>query len=489
MALPTEKSTQGVIFPSFAQPVPHSVEAEQALLGALLLNNELFSAIDDFLLSLHFYIPAHGKVFDAIRSLMDKGQIADPVTLTDYFGGTDWFKELEGKTFLDKLTDNATTQINARSYGKIIHSRYQERQLIQIGSELSQAAAHNAESKTQASELISHTEQQLYSLAESGQTERSFQNLKNPLTSVLETAEIARKRGSDIIGTVTGFKDLDRLLGGLQKSDLIILAARPAMGKTSFALNIALNAAQAKHEQKQGGSGVAVFSLEMSSEQLASRLLSSAVGISAGDVQRGKIDNATFARLVEASDTLCSMPVFIDDTPQLTIDALRSRARRLKRTNDIGLIVIDYLQLLRGRTQTDNRVQEISEISMGLKALARELDVPVVALSQLSRSVENRDNKRPQLADLRESGSIEQDADIVMFLYREEYYLEKQIGADPAANAKYQEKLDQVRGLAELLISKNRKGATSVVQLVFDGPTTTFKDYADNHSYPRVGQL
>lgn len=463
--------TENIVSLSKPKSAPHSVEAEQALLGSIFLNNNVFHELEGLLKPADFYVQAHGTIFEAIIQIMDRGFVADPVTIADFIG-PDALDKIGGNGFLMDIAERATTIINTKSYAKIIHNHAIERQLIDVGTQLVNRA-YNPEG-VNPDDLINHAEAELFSIAEGGQTNTSYVSLKEPLVNVIEQLEKVRASDAKITGVTSGFRDVDNLLGGWQPSELIILAARPSMGKTAFALNAAYNAAKALANNIPGGAGVAVFSLEMSAEQLATRVLSSASQINMSDMAQGNVDGEKFGRLVQASDELSRLNLFIDDTPQLHISALRSRARRLKRQHNIGMIVIDYLQLMRGNA--DNRVQEVSEISQGLKGIARELNIPVIALSQLSRSVENRENKRPQLSDLRESGSIEQDADVVTFLYREDYYLEKKMGANPTPED--QKQLEEIRGLGELLISKNRKGATSAVRLVFDGPKTTFKDYA-----------
>ena len=454
---------------------PHSQDAERALLGALLLNNQLYNDIDGKLLPEHFYVAAHGKVFGAISRLLDRDQVADPVSLTNFFGSDEWFTEIGGRDFLEELNENASTIINVRTYADIIHNHYLARELIAIGTDLVNEAYETNPDSTPP-KLMDKTEGRLFQLAEHGNDGRGFQSLKAPIVQVIEQIELAKKSDGHLNGVTTGLKDVDNLLGGLQRSDLIILAARPSMGKTSLALNMALNAAKSALNNEPGGGNVAIFSFEMSVEQLAARLLSSSARVSTTDMAKGDLKTEEFTRIATAADELSSLKLFIDDTPQLTVSQMRSRARRLKRQHSIDFIIVDYLQLMRGSGRaTDNRVNEISEISQGLKALARELNVPVLALSQLSRGVESRENKRPLLSDLRESGSIEQDADIVMFLYREAYYKEREFGADPTPEQ--QAALDEIKLLAELLISKNRKGSTGQFKLIFDGPTTTFKDF------------
>ena len=458
-----------------SRSVPHSQDAEQALLGAILLNNPLYYEIEGFLRADHFYVGVHGRIFEAMARILEKDQVADPVSLTDFFGSAEWFAEVGGRKFLEQLNENASTIINIKTYAGIIYNHFLSRQVVAIGNDMVNAAM-NSETRRPPTEVIEEAESELFKLSEQGTSKGAYQNLKNPLHEVIERIEAAKKNGGAVTGVPTGFMGVDSTLGGWQQSDLIILAARPSMGKTAFALNAALNAAKAKAAGQNGAVGVGFFSLEMSAEQLASRLLSSESGISGQDIARGNIHGENFQHLVMATDTLSQLDLYIDDTPALPIGSMRSRARRMKRNHDVGLIIVDYLQLMKGSNKNEgNRVQEISEISQGLKSIARELNVPVIALSQLSRAVESRENKRPMLSDLRESGSIEQDADVVMFLYREVYYKEKAMGAKPTEAEKAE--LDPIRHLAELLISKNRKGPTTAIQLVFDGPTTTFKNY------------
>ncbi len=466
--------------------LPHSLEAEQTLLGSILLDNDLLDQLEGRLHPEHFYHPFHGHVFETIDKLVAKGFEANPLTVSENLSNKeDLAPGQDVNALLDKLLSQSYMPEDLNSIASIILATYMQRQLLAVGQELSGEAQRGGDwEKTL--DILTTTEGKLFNLAESGQSQRTAQQLKNPLKEVIERAEAAKQRDSWLTGVTSGLKDLDKMISGFQHSDLIILAARPSMGKTALSVNVATNAAQALQLQKPGGAGVAVFSLEMSADQLAARILSSASGIDSNKLQQGNLTEQDFGRLVAVSNELAEMPLFIDDTPQLHINALRGRARRLVRQHNVGMIVVDYLQLMRGngRGNDFNRVQEISDISQGLKAIARELNVPVIALSQLSRAVESRDNKRPMLSDLRESGSIEQDADIVMFLYREDYYLEKQLGAQPeAGDEKVQqqlERLEKVKGLTELLVSKNRKGATGAVTLQFQPETTTFHDYAGN---------
>jgi replicative DNA helicase len=460
--------------------VPHSIDSEQALIGALLMDNDLLGSVDEFLKEDHFYMGVHGKIYSTVQILTEKGQVADPVSLTSYFKSADWFQELGGKSFLQNLNDQASKIINVKTYADIIYKHHLERQMIKVGTDMVNSVFSNQsleKNKKEPIELIATAEEHLFKLAQSGDTGKDFQDLKNPLVDVIRKMQEAKESGGSLTGFTSGFADYDKVTGGLQPSDLIILAARPSMGKTTFCLNLALNTAKAALENRPGGTGVGIFSLEMSADQIAAKFLASSASIDQTKLAKGQINQNEQDKIIAAADQLSHTPIYIDDTPSLHINAIRARARRLKRKHDIGVIVVDYLQLIRGNAE--NRVQEISQISMGLKTIARELDVPVIALSQLSRSVESRENKRPQLSDLRESGSIEQDADIVMFLFREEYYISKEMGSDTDSKAYKEglEKLEKCRGKTELLISKNRKGATTAINLLFDGATSSFKNY------------
>ncbi|MBI1309188.1 MAG: replicative DNA helicase [Proteobacteria bacterium] len=462
---------------------PHSVAAEQALLGLLMVNNRQLDDLQGSLLAEHFYVPLHAAIFEAIEKLINsRGREANPITLREALRGTPYDDEQTLLSHLTQMFENAGLGQDVKSLAEVIHTTYLQRQLMGLGDSLRQQAttAHRHEEAHQVLEVISG---ELFRLAETGRGSTTVRGLRDPLIEVITRAEEARKQGSGVTGVSTGFIDIDNLLGGLHKSDLVILAARPSMGKTSLAVNFAQNAATRMLTGGANGAAVGLFSMEMSADQLAARMLASAAGISSHQLTNGHLSDADFRRLSEAAGQLAELPLYIDDTPQLTVNAMRARARRMKRQYGIGLLVVDYLQLMQGsRAGNDsNRVQEISEISQGLKTIARELNIPVIALSQLSRAVESRDNKRPQLSDLRESGSIEQDADLVMFIYREEYYLSRQLGADDSMDEKtmkMKEKLEQVRGKTELLISKNRKGPTGTVTLLFHPETTTFHNYA-----------
>ncbi|MCL2469215.1 MAG: replicative DNA helicase [Alphaproteobacteria bacterium] len=466
---------------------PHNVEAEQALLGAILVNNNVFEKVGDLLAPEHFYNPTHQRIYDAMATLIQRGSIADPKTLRGLFENDPALAPMGGAHYLGDLAAGVVTIINAYDYAALIHDLHLRRSLINLGEDIVNEA-YQQDLENPAPRQIEHAEQCLFELARTGETDRGFVRLDKALTSSLRLADEAFKRDSHVTGVTTGLRDLDRKLGGFQKSDLIIVAGRPSMGKTALATNMAMNAAKAWHETEgKEGAAVAFFSLEMSSEQLSTRLLGDYASVPSDKIRRGEIKRDDFTKFVETSQYLSRMPLYIDDTPALTVAALRTRARRLKRlVPALGMIVIDYLQLLHGGTRYgDNRVQEVSEITRGLKGLAKELDVPIVALSQLSRAVESREDKHPQLADLRESGSIEQDADVVMFVYREEYY---HMRSEPARrndeseekfNTRYQrwmERGDEVRNIAEILIAKQRHGPIGNVPLHFDGPFTRFSN-------------
>jgi len=472
---------------------PHNLEAEQALLGAVLVNNRAYERVSEFLRPEHFADPVNGRIFEACGRLIDRGQIATPVTLKGVFDQDQSLKEVGGAQYLVRLAASVVTVINAEDYGREIRDCFLRRQLIEIGETIvNDAFARDLDEA--AVQQIEKAEAHLFNLAEDGQAEGGFIEFKAALAQTLTVTEAAFRREGGLAGLSTGLIDLDNLLGGLHNSDLLILAARPAMGKSSLALNIAFDVATANlRDSSQPRQTVAFFSLEMSSEQLAARILAERTGISSEKLRRGQLDDEGFGKLVQASQDLERTPIYIDDTPAIPISTLRTRARRLKRQHGLSLIVVDYLQLMRPSpgARIDNRVQEISAISQGLKAIAKELDVPVLALSQLSRAVESREDKRPVLADLRESGSIEQDADVVMFIFREEYYLQK---AEPTQrpdespekfhdrHEQWQQRCEQAYGKAEVLISKQRHGPTGVVTLHFEGAITKFSNYvADDH--------
>ena len=460
---------------------PSNLEAEQALLGSILVNNDIIDEISTIVTSNVFYDPAHLKIYEVIESLNNKGMIANPITLKNFFEKDNMLNEVGGTEYLVKLTRFSGSAKQAIDYAKIIHEMYLRRELIQISDQLS-ADTLNANTQEQDAEnIIESTEKSLFDLAERGSFSQSFLKFNQALDQTIEMATLAMQNDQGIVGVPTGLTDLDEKLGGLHKSDLVILAGRPSMGKTALATNIAYNAAQ-NLLKKQEKSSIAFFSLEMSSEQLSTRILSEQAKIKSDDIRRGKVTEEEINRYIETSRNIYNLPLYIDETPAITIATLSNRARRIKRLFGLSLIVVDYIQLMRSSSKRmDNRVQEISEITQGLKALAKELSVPVLALSQLSRAVEQRDDKQPQLADLRESGSIEQDADVVMFVYREAYYLErKQPKLGSIEHAEWQSKMNDVNGLADIILGKQRHGPTGTIKVEFEGIYTKFKDLTKN---------
>lgn len=475
-----QKMKSSVPLDSLQRLPPHSVEAEQALLGALLHNNLAFERVAEFLRPEHFSNPTHGRIYEAISQLIMRNHIADPITLKEYFDRDNALAEVGGGQYLAELAASVVSIINTEDYGRKIHDFYLRRQLVDVGEGIVNDA-HTYDLDIAATDQIEIAEKKLFDLASTGQQERGLETFSSALKQALVSAEVAYKRDSHVVGVTTGFKKVDECLGGFHPSDLVIVAGRPSMGKTALTTNFAFNAARAALEKNEGGA-VAFFSLEMSAEQLANRILGQESGLSSDLIRRGDIGKSDFPKLVEVSNRLNSLPFYIDDTPGLSVPALRTRARRLKRQGGLGMIIIDYLQLLSspGKRAAENRVLELSEITRNLKALAKELNVPVIACSQLSRSVEQRDDKRPQLADLRESGSIEQDADVVMFVYREEYYLsrKKPTGSDDKI-AEWEKAMGSVANIAEVIIAKQRHGPIGTVQLHFEGRLTKFSDLAD----------
>jgi replicative DNA helicase len=476
---------------------PHNLEAEMALLGAILVNNEACDRVSNFLMPEHFHEGVHARIYEAVAKRIRGGQLASPVTLKSFFEQDETMQDIGGPAYLARLAASATTIINAEDYGRTIYELAQRRSLIAIGSEIVNNSFDTPVDKS-SRHLIEEAEQQLYEIAESEKYGQGFQPFGTALTEAIDMAAAAHERDGGLSGISTGLKDLDEKLGGLQASDLIILAGRPAMGKTSLATNIAYNVAaayQAEHNAdgtmnvKNGGI-VAFFSLEMSGEQLATRIISEQAEISSEFIRRGKISQEQFNKLVDVSQHLQSLPLYIDATGGLTIAQLAARARRLKRQRGtLGLIVVDYLQLLAGsaRRASESRVQEVTEITTGLKALAKELNVPILALSQLSRQVENRDDKRPQLADLRESGSIEQDADVVTFVYRHEYYLERTKPEEGTTDFQtWFDESQRVHGVAEVIIGKQRHGPTGTVELQFEKEFTRFSNLARPDRFPDI---
>ncbi|HMM15590.1 MAG TPA: replicative DNA helicase [Parvibaculum sp.] len=473
--------------------LPHNIEAEQALLGAILVNNEAYDRLSTFLEPAHFFDALHGRIYEAAAKLITAGHLASPVTLKNFFERDEALAEIGGPQYLARLAGAATTIINVQEYGRTIYDLAIRRELIQVGVDIHTRAYDAPVDDTPSSQILD-AEQALYQLAERGKYEGGFRSFHESLKGAIDMAAAAYERDGGLSGISTGLMDLDKMMGGLQSSDLIILAGRPSMGKTALATNIAFNAAKAYKAEHHADGTVAVkdgaivgfFSLEMSAEQLATRLLAEQSGVPSEAIRRGRIQEHEFHSLVDASRELQSIPLYIDDTGGLNIATLAARARRLKRQRGLGLLVVDYLQLLAGSGKFgDNRVQEVTQITTGLKALAKELNVPIVALSQLSRQVEARDDKRPQLADLRESGSIEQDADVVMFVFREEYYVQRREPREGTPeHLAWQEEMNQVHGLAEVIIGKQRHGPTGTVKLQFEANVTRFADLIHDDRLP-----
>jgi len=472
--------------------VPANVEAEQALLGALLYDNAAFERIGDYLQARHFFEPFHQRLFASIESHIRKGQLAEPILLAEQFSRDPAFEELGGVRYLADLVDRAPPAANASDYARAVYDLALRRDLIRIGGDIAaMAAAGDAE--VSARDQIEQAEQKLFTLAETGGTSQGFVTFADALHGAVTMAAEAHSREGGLAGLSTGLIDLDQKIGGLHPSDLVILAARPSMGKTSLACNIAFDVAKqyAWEPQPDGskktvrGGVVAFFSLEMSAEQLAMRLLAEVSGVSGDRLRKGEIDASEFGRVRDAALDIQEAPLYIDATGGITMAKLAARARRLKRMVGLDLVIVDYLQLVTGGdNKSDNRVQEVSMITQGLKALAKELSLPVVALSQLSRQVENREDKKPQLSDLRESGSIEQDADMVMFVYRESYYLSRlEPREGTAEHLTWQEEMDKVRGLAEIIIGKQRHGPIGNVKLAFNEDITKFGNLARDGRY------
>ncbi|MBA3835312.1 MAG: replicative DNA helicase [Sphingomonas sp.] len=476
--------------------LPANVEAEAALLGALMLDNRLVEDVGLKLKPHHFHEPVHGRIYEAILKLTDKNMVATPVTLRPMFDADEAMKEIGGAGYLATLTGSGATLIAARDFARQIYDLALLRALIGVGRDLVESALDTSE-EVAPLDQIEKAETELYKVAEEGGADGKAKSFAEATKDALKTAEKALQNGGHLSGITTGLEGLNAKMGGLHKSDLIIIAGRPGMGKSSLATNIAFSAAlrfmrdleDGIEVEKSAGAAVALFSLEMSADQLATRILAEQSGISSENLRMGKISKQEFRELARAAAELESLPLYIDDTPGLTIAALRARARRLKRQKGIGMVIVDYLQLLQGtgRNGSDNRVNEISEISRGLKQLAKELDLPVLGLSQLSRAVEQREDKRPQLSDLRESGSIEQDADIVLFIYREDYYLaSKQPADDHPDFAAWKEEMERVWGKAEVIVAKQRHGATGKVRMKFDSRLTKFSDAADDAFLPEA---
>ena len=473
---------------------PHNFEAEMALLGAILTNNRAYERVSEFLRPEHYADPVHSRIYAAAGRLIDAGQIADPVTLKNYLEQDGSLEEIGGTQYLARLAGSVVTLINALDYGRTIHDRFLRRQLINLAEDVADRA-YSFELDRSAVDQIEQAEQGLYELATTDQYGVGFLPFKTVLKDAIEIAEAAYKRDGHITGVSTGFADLDGLLGGMHRGELLVLAGRPSMGKTALATNIAFHAAKSFREeededgnlQQVDGAVVGFFSLEMAAEELATRILAEEAKVPSHKIRRGEVSQEDFPRIVHASQQLSTAPFFIDDTAALSVSAMRTRARRLKRQHGLSLIVVDYLQLLRpgGDYRPENRVQEIAEITRALKALAKDLNAPVLALSQLSRAVEHREDKRPQLADLRESGNIEQDADVVMFIFREEYYMRRQEPTEGTdRHAEWQAQMDKVLNLAEIIVAKQRNGPVGTTKLFFRPELTKFEDYQNVDHLP-----
>ena len=481
---------------------PSNLQAEQALLGALLANNRAYERVSEFLAPEHFADPIHGRIFQSVARRIEAGQLADAVTLKAEYEHSGVLEEVGGTQYLAQLLTAMVGIINAGDYGKAIHDAWLRRQLIDVGETVVNNA-FGADAELDGGQQIEAAEQSLFQLATQGGNNGGFVAFERALTDAILGAERSFRRAGHVSGLTTGLRDMDAKTGGLHGSDLLILAGRPGMGKTALATKIAFGAAKSLLEEARAidpnalpKAQIAVFSLEMSCEQLATRLLSEEARVSGDRIRRGDIGQKDFDKFVQVSREIAALPIQIDDTPAITMSALRTRCRRLKRTKGLALVVVDYLQLMRpsAGTRPENRVLEISQITQGLKALAKELAVPVIALSQLSRAVESREDKRPQLSDLRESGTIEQDADAVMFIYRDEYYLAqrtpKQMSFDSedkfqTSLSKWQQDMEQVHNKAELILAKNRHGPTGTIPLYFEGEFTRFGDLDQVHEdYP-----
>ena len=460
------------------EELPNNIEAEQSVIGTILVSNEIFDEINTIISSKNFYDPMHQKIFAAIENLIYKGMLANPITLKNYFENEK--DDLNVPDYLVKVTKFSTSSRQAIEYSRIIYDMFVRRELIKI-SEGTIDSAKLKDLNISGKNIIENSEKLLFDLAEKGSFNSSLVKFDEALKFTIEMATNAYKNEEGIVGVPTGLTDIDDRLGGLHKSDLIIIAGRPSMGKTALATNIAFNAAS-KLQESGKKSTVAFFSLEMSSEQLSTRILAEQSRIKSNDIRRGKISDEQFDKFIETSKNISELPLYIDETPAISIAAVSNRARRIKRLFGLEMIVVDYIQLMRGPVNNaNNRVQEISEITQGLKAIAKELSVPVLALSQLSRAVEQRDDHKPLLSDLRESGSIEQDADVVMFVYRAAYYLErKEPQAATVEHAEWQAKMSEIAHLAQIIIAKQRHGPTGNVDLEFEAMFTKFRDIQNN---------
>ena len=461
---------------SVENKLPSNIEAEQALIGSILVNNDIIDEISNLLKAEKFFDPVHKKIFKVIETLNNKGMIANPITLKNYFENLNELDEVGGAEYLVKLTRFSSSSKQATDYAKIVHENFVKRELLEISNVISEDSLDIDLDKS-SENIIEDAEKSLFDLAERGNFSQSFLQFNQAIDQTISMAKSAIKSDQGIVGVPSGLTALDEKLGGLHKSDLVIIAGRPSMGKTALATNIAYHAAKNIFEKNEKSS-VAFFSLEMSSEQLSTRILSEQSRIQSNDIRRGRASEEQLNRFIETSRNIYDLPLYIDETPAITISTMSNRARRIKRLFGLSLIVVDYIQLMKTNAKKyEGRVQELSEITQGLKALAKELSVPVLALSQLSRAVEQRDDKIPQLSDLRESGSIEQDADVVMFVYREQYYLEKKEPKQGSIeHAEWQSKMNDIYGLADIIIGKQRHGPTGNVQVEFEGQYTKFKD-------------
>ncbi|GAA4668278.1 replicative DNA helicase [Bartonella pachyuromydis] len=476
--------------PSFRQ-LPHNIEAEQALLGAIMINNDALESVSDFLKPEHFFEALHQRLFNIILQIVQKGKVADPITMKSFIANDEKIGDITVFNYVVRLAKEAVTIINTQDYGQVIYDLFIRRSLINLGTQIVNSSFDSPLELTP-SKQIEAIENQLFALAEKGKYGAGFENFDRAIAKALNMASAAKKRSSQLSGMATHIKTLDEKMGGLQPSDLIILAGRPGMGKTSLATNIAFNIANAckRHDNQASEGGiVGFFSLEMSTEQLATRIISEQTKVSSSDMRRGNLSDDQFTNIIHAMRSLQTIPLYIDQTGAVSLAQLAARARRLKRQHGLDVLIIDYIQLMTSGSKrfSENRVQEITAITTGLKALAKELNIPIIALSQLSRQVENRTDKRPQLSDLRESGSIEQDADIVLFVYREEYYLKNEEQKEGSAEYhKWKEAMEQVKGKAEVIIAKQRHGPTGIVPLAFQSDFTCFSDLMDNDNFPEI---
>ena len=492
MAEALRKLNQAAETPLYRE-APNNIEAEQALLGAILVNNDAYYRVSDYLKANHFYEPLHRRIFEVLAELIRMGKMANPVTIKTFLPADEKVGDMTVAQYLARLAAEAVTVINAGDYGRAIYDLATRRALITVGEDMVNIA-YDAPVDMAPSEQIEDAERRLFELAETGRYDGGFESFSDAVKTAIDMASAAYMRDGHLSGTSTGLQDLDKRMGGLQASDLIVLAGRPGMGKTSLATNIAFNIAAAYEPEQQAdgsfkaknGGVVGFFSLEMSAEQLATRIISEQAEVPSSKIRRGDMTESDFEKLVVCTQTLQKIPLFIDSTGGISIAQLAARSRRLKRQRGLDVLVIDYIQLMQGSsTKSSNRVQEITEITTGLKALAKELSVPIIALSQLSRQVESRDDKRPQLSDLRESGSIEQDADVVLFVYRDEYYMQsKQPEEGTPEYEEWRMKFDRVKGKAEVIIAKQRHGPTGTVELAFEGQYTRFSDLADEQRLP-----